>query len=184
MVLNAWKGLAVIGIIAALVVSGVGIFAHTTDDSMNLGDELKTEPEIQVIEQVDENETDTLTVKVGVRVEGQLVPIQGATVKLLSVDTTRDNNTVTIVLERIAIGETDENGTITCGIDHGKYLVLATYNGLTGIGKCNLEEDTEIGVLLHNRSMNKNQFRTGFVHTFRYMENVTIQIDLESLQTK
>jgi hypothetical protein len=180
MPLGAWKGLAVIGVMAALMVSGVGMLAFT-DASMELGDEMNSEPEVEVIEQLDENGTSILEIRVGVRAEGQPVAIQGATVQVLSVDALGDNDTVTITIDRVADGMTDENGTVSLEMDHGKYLVIATYEGLTGLGKCNLDGDESMVIQLHNWDRDCNQFRKHMVNAYKHMESITIQIDLEDL---
>ncbi len=178
MLINTWKGLAMIAIVASLVAGGAGVYACTAHDDASLGDEITSEPEIQVTE-LEENGTSVLDVRVGVRVEGRPVAIQGAHVEVLSVDTLRENDTITVTFEKVADGETDEEGAISFELESGKYLVVATYDGLTGLGKCNLEEDVDVGILMHNISMDCNSLRKNIMHAFQHMEKMTIQIELE-----
>ena len=182
MFLRTWKGLAIIGLIAALVVSGVGIHAFSSEGVSEVGDAASTEPEVEIVESVSEDGIDTLTVRVGVRVEGKAIPIGGVALEIFSVDVVRENNIITITLEKVAEGETDEAGTAAFDLEHGKYLVVAHYKGLMGFGKCNMEEDTHIDMLLHNWSSNCYQWQNNMQHAYKHMTKMTMQIELEEVE--
>jgi len=156
-----------------------GIVATSDQGSDTLVADIATDPEVQVIEEQSENGNDTLNITVGALVEVMSVAIQGVMVEVLSVDVIEDNETMTITIEKIAKGKTDENGQICFELKQGNYVVVATYDRLKGVGKCNMEEDVDTDILLHNWSRDCNHSRKNMVKTYTHMERMTIQIDPE-----
>ncbi len=142
MFLKSWKGLAALALVVALAISGAGIYAAAA------GEDVSTEagPKVEVCEEG----TDSLTVLVGARVEGQIVPMSGVDLEVFSVDIERTNESLTITLEKVTAGETDDRGKAFFELAHGRYLVVAHYNGLKAMGKYNLTGDSTVRMLLHN----------------------------------
>jgi len=179
MSLTTWKGFLII-LVAALVASGAGVYALTAEKATDVGDEVTAEPSIEILQE-SINGTDTLTVKVGVIVEGKPVPLEGAEIEVFSVNVERTNDTVTIIIDKVAESGTDQHGTAILEIEHGRYLVVAHYEGLVGVRKCNFEEDTHIDMLLHNWLRNNNIWQTGLGNAYQHMDKMTIHIQLEDL---
>lgn len=173
-----WKRFVIIVLVAALVAGGAGVYALTAGKATGVGDEVTAEPSIEILEE-SINGTDTLTVKVGVIVEGKPVPLEGAEIEVFSVNAEKTNDTVTIIIEKIAEAETDQHGTALFEIGHGRYLVVAHYNGLVGIRKCNLDEDSQLGMLLHNWMRDNPAWQGVLSNLYRHMDSMTIEIHLE-----
>ena len=175
MFLKNWKALTVLGLMAVLVAGGVGVYAMSAEPTNPV------ENDVPMVEVTESETMDTLTVRVGARVEGKIVPMANVQLGVFSVEIVRDNKTITITLEKVMEGETDQDGVASFEIEHGRYLVAAHYSGLIGFGHCNLEEDSQIGMLLHNQLRSQNAWRTCLGNAYQHMESMTIQIQLEDL---
>lgn len=111
-----------------------------------------TEDEAPVVT-VDEEEIEgvcNLTVNVGGKIEGKNVPLTGAEVFVYVVNITVEENRTTIVIEKVAEGVTDANGTVTFSLEEGKYCIMAKYHGLKGFARLNLSEDESATINMHN----------------------------------
>ncbi len=95
-----------------------------------------------------------MTVLVGAKVEGRIVPMAAVELEVFSVNITKETGIVTIVLEKVAEGSTGSNGSAEFALEQGKYLVVAHYNGLKTFRLVNLDEDETAKMLLHNWERN------------------------------
>lgn len=145
MKLKSWKSLAIIGLIGALILGGVGTVVVT---AKNQGSAIADGPTVNL----DEPQQHNLTVWLGAKIEGKVVPIQGAKVAAWSMTAIwSDNNTTfTMTFHKAAEGITDANGTTKFNLSEGKYLIVASYHGLKSVTKMHLDGDETIRMRLHN----------------------------------
>lgn len=137
------------GTVAILFVSGIAFTLMSSSD-VSAADETP-------IVTVDEETTATnyaLTANVMCRVAGTEITLTGVNVTVYTVNITEDENTMTIVIEKVAQGLTDSEGNITFDLPEGEYMVCATYQGLCGFGQVNLTEDQMSAILLHGGNWN------------------------------
>jgi len=160
------KGIIAVGLISALLIGGLGAMVVTAGDDVSIGD---AAPTVTLSDQ----KSGTLTVLVGARVEGRIVPLGNVQLDVLSVNSTKEAGEITIILEKVAEGTTNVSGAASFDLECGKYLVVAHYNGLKAFGKINLDEDETVKMLLHNF---ERQFPAGADRINR----VTISIEYET----
>jgi len=160
------KGILAIGLISALLVGGLGAMVVTTSPGDQTAD---AAPMVTVSEE----QTDTLTILVGARIEGRIVAMAAVELEVFSVNITKEAGVITIVLEKVAEGTTNASGAAEFELEHGKYLVAAHYNGLKAFGVVNLDEDETAKMLLHNF---ERQFPAGADR----INKITISIEYET----
>ena len=145
MQLKSWKSLAIIGLIGVLILGGVGTVVVA---AKNHGPAMADGPTVNLNETLQHN----LTVWVGAKIEGKVVPIQGAKVAAWSMTAiwSENNTTFTVTFHKAAEGVTDANGTTKFNLSEGKYLIVAGYHGLKSVAKMHLDGDETIRMRLHN----------------------------------
>jgi len=82
-----------------------------------------------------------LSMNVLVRAGGESITMPGVNVSVYSVDITEGEDNTTMVIERVAEGQTDADGNVTFQLPEGEYAVSASYQGLKGFAWVNLTED-------------------------------------------
>ena len=112
------KEILAIGLISALLVGGLGAMVVTTSPGDQTAD---AAPMVTVSEE----QTDTLTILVGARIEGRIVAMAAVELEVFSVNITKEGDVITIVLEKVAEGTTTASGAAEFELEHGKYLVAA-----------------------------------------------------------
>lgn len=137
------RGILAIGLISALLLGGLGATVVATSPYTQTADAAP-------IVTVSEMQTGTLTVLVGAKIEGRLVPMAAVELEVFSVNITKEAGVVTIVLEKVAEGSTNASGGAEFALEHGKYLIVAHFNGLKAFSLVNLDEDETVKMLLHN----------------------------------
>jgi hypothetical protein len=162
------KGILAIGLISALLVGGLGAMVVTASPGNQTAD---ATPMVTVSEE----QMGILTVLVGAKIEGRVVPMTAVELEIFSVNITKETGMVMIVLEKVAEGTTNASGAAEFELEHGEYLVLAHYHGLKAFGKVNLDEDETLKMLLHNW---EKQFPAGADR----IDKITIVIEYETAQ--
>jgi len=137
------RGILAMGLMSALLVVGLGATVVATSPNTQTADAAP-------IVTVSEMQTDTLTVLVGANIEGRIVPMTAVELAVFSVNITKEAGLATIVLEKVAEGSTNSSGGAEFALEHGRYLVVAHYNGLKAFSLVNLDEDETVKILLHN----------------------------------
>jgi hypothetical protein len=146
MSLATWKAATALGVIGLIMVAGAGTVLLTaargaTEDLSLQGD---------VLAEASDEAQYNLTVQIGARVEGMLIPISGAEVTVWSVNLTETDDSVTLILTKVATGTSDSDGNATFDLTWGDYLVIANDSGLTGMAQCTIDEDLSGWLLLHS----------------------------------
>jgi hypothetical protein len=133
------------GAVAALMVSGAVLaFLPSTEVAAADGTPIVT---------VEDTSTDLATLNLSVnvlcRVDGTDITLSGINVTVYTVNMTENEENATIVIDKVAEGQTDANGNVTFQLPEGEYAVSASYQGLRGFDWVNLTEDQTSTVQLH-----------------------------------
>lgn len=135
-----------LGALAALLVSGA-VLAFAPSTGVATADNTP----IVTAEDTSANLTTlNLSVNVLVHVDGENTTLPGVNVTVYTVNITTDGEgNSTIVIKKVAEGQTDASGNVTFQLPEGKYAVSATYQGLRGFDWVNLTKDQISTVRLH-----------------------------------
>jgi hypothetical protein len=154
----AHKKMIALAAISLMLTAAIAVVVVTAGNASALNDQT---PTVSVDDQAAPTDLDptmhNLTVQVCGKIEGKKVPIEGADLSVFSVNVTKGENTTTIVLEKVADAQTDDNGTAVFNLPDGKYVVRVDYHGLHGFGKVNLNDDESDRVMLHNWSHERSE---------------------------
>lgn len=153
---SSWMMTGALAAIAVLLVAGLALTVITPGAQAN-----DQTPQVSISDQAvsplngstslnDSSAMHNLTVTVGANVEGKKIPIEGALVLVYSVNVIESENTTNIVLEKVAEQQTNANGQVGFQLAQGRYIIIAHYHGLNGLGRMNLTEDLGRKVMLHN----------------------------------
>lgn len=132
------------GAVATLLISGIA-FALMSSTSVSAEDESP----VVTVEEEGTDATYALNVNVVCMVDGTPITVEGVNVTVYTVNITEDDDTTTIVVQKVAQGQTDTEGYLTFDLPEGEYMVCATYQGLCGFGEVNLTEDQLSTIMLH-----------------------------------
>jgi len=133
------------GAVAALLITGAALaFAPSTD--VAAADET---PIVSAESASADLTTLNLSVNVLCHVDGDSVTLSGVNVTVYTVNITDNEDNATIVIEKVAEGQTDSDGNVTFQLPEGEYAVSASYQGLRGFDWVNLTEDQVSTVQLH-----------------------------------
>ncbi|MDW5564314.1 MAG: hypothetical protein SA339_13950 [Methanomassiliicoccus sp.] len=134
-----------LGAVAALLVAGAVLaFAPSTEVSASDDTTVVTAESTSA-----DAATLNLSVNVLCRVDGESITLSGVNVTVYTVNITEDGDNATIVIEKVAEGQTDDDGNVSFQLPDGEYAVSASYQGLRGFDWVNLTEDQISTVRLH-----------------------------------
>ena len=133
------------GAIAALMVSGA-VLALVPSTQVAAADDT---PVVTVEDTSTDVATLNLSVNVLCHVDGESVTLAGVNVTVYTVNVTENEDGATIVIDKVADGQTDVDGNVTFQLPEGEYAVSASHQGLRGFDWVNLTEDQISTVRLH-----------------------------------
>jgi hypothetical protein len=134
-----------LGAMAALVVSGA-ILAFAPSTEVAAADDT---PIVTVQDTSADLTTLNLSVNVLCRVDGESITLSGVNVTVYTVNITDGEDNATIVIDKVAEGQTDADGNVTFQLPAGEYAVSASYQGLRGFDWVNFTEDQVSTVQMH-----------------------------------
>ncbi|MBI0582338.1 MAG: carboxypeptidase regulatory-like domain-containing protein [Methanomassiliicoccales archaeon] len=134
-----------LGAMAALIVSGA-VLAFAPSTEVAAADDT---PIVTAEDTSADLTTLNLSVNVLCHADDESITLSGVNVTVYTVDITNGEDNATIVIEKVAEGQTDADGNVTFQLPEGEYAVSASYQGLRGFDWVNLTEDQISTLQIH-----------------------------------